>query len=423
MKDFEKIIGYEEIKLELYRTRDILINSEKYRKLGVNTPRGLMLYGEPGVGKTLMANCLIEASGRKSFICRKDKRSGDFVDCIKETFENAKKNAPSIILLDDIDKFANEDDNHRNAEEYVTVQSCIDDCKGYEVFVLATANNVGSLPPSLRRVGRFDKVIKVKNPKGENAVQIIKYYLSQKSYVSDVDVKEISRILDGGSCADLEAVVNEAGVYAGYAGKEKIDMDDMVKACMRVIFKAPESQKEVAEKIIGGTAYHEAGHAVVAEILEAGSVSLVSVQQHDGDVGGVTAYYQNENYFTNKKYMENRVICLLAGKAATEVVFGEVDVGSSRDIHRAFDIVERFVTEYCSTSFDKWYINGTIAENSRVRVETQIYSEMERYYFEAKRLLIKNREFLDKVAQALISKKTIIGKDISRIKAECKITD
>ena len=125
MKQFDQIIGYEDIKRELYRICDTMKNTEKYKKLGVTTPRGLLLCGEPGIGKTMMAMAFIEESGRKSYTIRKNKSDGDFVDVITETFEEAKKNAPSIVLLDDMDKFANEDVQHRDAEEYVTVQSCM----------------------------------------------------------------------------------------------------------------------------------------------------------------------------------------------------------------------------------------------------------------------------------------------------------
>lgn len=420
MKEFDKVIGYASVKVELERICDVLRNSEKYAKLGVTTPGGLLLHGEPGVGKTTMAKCFIEASGLKTFTCRKLKPDGDFIEELTETFEEAKKVAPSIVFLDDMDKFANDDNNHRNSEEYVAVQSCIDNVKGTGVFVLATANDLDNLPRSLLRTGRFDKIIEVENPTGKEAEAIISYYLKKKSFVADVDTVEIAKILSGKSCADLETVINEAGILAGFEGRDKIIMDDVIRSCMRVIFNAPESLEGYSDEVLETIAYHEAGHAVVAEVLEPESVNIVSVCTHDSRAGGITSLYQPKEYFTSKHYMENRVRCLLAGKAATEVKYGEVDVGANSDLHRAFDIVERFVDDYCSTSFDRWERqNGSCV--AAERKEMQTYSEMERYYAEARKILIKNREFLDKLAAALVEKKTIIARDIKAIKATCKL--
>ena len=151
MSEFDRIIGYEAIKKELEQISDVLRNPEEYKKLGVKAPRGLMLYGEPGVGKSLMASALIEASGLKAFTCRKDRPDGEFVNRITATFEAARKEAPSIVFLDDMDKFANGDEDHPDAEEYVTVQSCIDESRDKGVFVLATVNDICCLPRSLRR--------------------------------------------------------------------------------------------------------------------------------------------------------------------------------------------------------------------------------------------------------------------------------
>ena len=139
---FEAIIGYEDIKLELRRILDQLINSEKYEALGVTEPHGLLLHGEPGVGKSTLARCFLEACGRKSYICRKEKPNGDFVKEISRIFDEAEQNTPSVILLDDVDKFSNEDENHRDAEEFVAVQACIDRVKNSQVFVIATANKI-----------------------------------------------------------------------------------------------------------------------------------------------------------------------------------------------------------------------------------------------------------------------------------------
>lgn len=415
MSEFDKIIGYKDVKTELIRLCDVIKNSEKYKALGVAPIGGLLLDGEPGVGKTLMADCFIKASGRKSFVCRKNKPDGEFVNEIKNMFAEAAENEPSIILLDDMDKYANEDDHHRNAEEYVTVQSCIDEIKGKDVFVLATTNGTNNLPKSLLRAGRFDVIITVDTPQGEDAVEIVKYYLSQKKAVAEINAEDVARLLSGRSCAALETVINTAGQYAGYANKEIIDNDDVIRACLRVIYNAPECSVPHNPFILERTAYHEAGHAVVAEILESGSVDLVSVRKNTGTIGGFTAYHNSDDYWASKIYMENRVIALLAGKAASEIVFGEPDTGVNSDLHRAFDIVQRFADNYCEYGFGYWEDRDSSPARLALR-ETRITADMEMYYAKARKILIDNRAFLDNLAKRLMEKDTIVASEIAKIK-------
>ena len=419
-KEFAPVIGYKSIKNEMIKICDIMRNREFYSKLGVSVPNGLLLSGDPGLGKTLMANCFVKASGRRAFTCRKDKPDGEFVNHIKAIFDEAVKNAPSIVFLDDMCKFANGDEYHKNSEEFVTVQSCIDDVKGKDVFVLATINDESAIPDSLMRAGRFDNRIEVKEPKGEDAEKIVEHYIKRKNFVSDVDVKTITRLLNGASCAELETVINQAGVYAGFNRKDKIEMDDIVRACLRIIHKAPEESAHSPE-VLKAVAYHEAGHAVIAEVLEPGSVNFVSVRSHGGDTGGFTNYYQPEEYWVKKRYMENRVTVILGGKAATETVFGEADIGAKSDLRRAFDIVARFVYNYCCNDFSRWIQDGYASEGTRERRDTQMASEMTYFYQKAKKILIDNREFLDKLAQALMNKDVLTSVEIESIKATCKM--
>ena len=415
MSEFDKIIGYKDIKTELIRLCDVIKNADKYKALGVAPIGGLLLDGDPGVGKTLMANCFIKESGRKAFVCRKNKPDGEFVNEIKNVFTEAAENAPSIILLDDMDKFANEDDYHRNAEEYVTIQSCIDEIKGKDVFVLATTNGTDNLPRSLLRAGRFDYVISVDAPEGKDAVEIVKYYLSQKKAVAEIDAEEIARLLNGKSCAVLETVINTAGQYAGYENKEMIDVDDIIRACLRVIYNAPESTAPHNPVVLERTAYHEAGHAVIAEILESGSVDLVSVRKNTGAVGGFTAYHNPDDYWISKTHMENRVIAILGGKAATELIFGEADTGANNDLHRAFDIVQRFADNYCSYGFGYW--EGRDSSSDRLlRREDRITADMETYYARARKILIDNKAFLEALAKRLQEKDTLVSSEIKEIK-------
>lgn len=414
---FASVIGYESVKQELYQLCDSLKNPSKYQKLGTKSPKGLLLHGEPGLGKTLMANCFISALGRKTFICRKDSSNGKFIDYIKKIFEDADKNTPSLIFLDDMDKFANEDANHRNAEEYVTIQSMIDTYKNKDIFVIATVNDMFSLPTSLIRVGRFDKTIEIKAPKGKDAVDIVKYYISQKNYVAELDFEEIAKILDGRSCAELESVINEAGIIAGYQNKEKIDMDDMINACLRVIFDAPQDQSFLTPTRRKMVAIHEAGHAIVQEMLEPNSTNLVSILCTSGTCAGITSYLQHDDYWLDIKYMENRIKCLLAGRAATEIKLGTVDTGAGQDIDRAFAITERIVTKYNNSGFDKITFTNRMSENFLQRKENEIFSQMNQYYQQTKKLILDNIEFLDKIIEQLLEKETLLRKDIQKIKS------
>ena len=184
---------------------------------------------------------------------------------------------------------------------------------------------------------------------------------------------------------------------------------------MRIKFGAPESVEEVPEEDLLATAYHEAGHTVIAEVLSPESVSIVSVLAHIDCVKGITNYYQDDSYWNDKTNMENRVIALLGGKAATELVYGKTDVGSNRDIHRAFDIIDRFVDDYCSTSFDSFERHGN-SDGLSARKDARMTYEIERFYAQAKKILVDNRAFLDAVAKALVEKKTLVSSDIQKIK-------
>lgn len=431
MKEFDKIIGYTSIKRELEQIADTLKNGEAYAKLGVSAPKGLLLHGEPGVGKTLMATSLIEASGRKAFVCRKDQPDGDFVKTIKETFDRAAANAPSIVFLDDMDKFANGDERHTDEEEYVTVQSCIDTVKGKGVFVLATANDIRSLPKSLRRAGRFDRIIDVKAPVGRDAVQIIEHYLKGKPFVGDIDAKTVARILNGRSCAELETVINEAGLCAGFARSEQITMEHFMEACLRTLFdvepKSPDEKDEDwladlpnGEKRSSQIVYHEAGHAVLFELLAPESVTLVSAHGRSGASGGFTRCYHPSD--TNPMRWDIcQIVGGLGGKAALDQKFGIADLGCSRDLDQVFDMVYDHVTDVCTHGFSLYRSDYGSSDTQRAAIEQVVAAEVERYYRKAREILALNREFLDKVAAELAQKRLLHMVDIQRIKAECRI--
>lgn len=429
MSKFDMIIGYAAVKKELRQIADTLKNREAYEKLGVSAPRGLLLHGEPGVGKSLMASAIIEESGRQAFICRKDQPNGDFVKVIKATFGKAIESAPSIVYLDDMDKFANGDERHPDAEEYVTVQSCIDAAKGKEVFVLATVNNMRCLPSSLRRAGRFDRVMRIENPRGNDALNIISHYLKSKKVVDNLDAKIIARIMDGSSCAELETVVNEAGLCAGYERAETITMDHFIEACMRTVFHVPARVREDEEgqacledcdNIDSQIIYHEAGHAVASEILCPESVTLVSAYRRGGRRGGFTDYY-NEKTYTHLYWTKSRIISSLSGMAAVEQRYGIVDMGGERDIDHASDMIRDLLTSNCVNGFRLHSRGCDDTELLKAEQEKAISEEIEKAYQKAKEIIGRNRGFLDKLADALAQKKILTTEDVQKIKSECKI--
>lgn len=433
MRKFDTILGYKAIKTELLQIADVLKNGEVYEKLGISAPHGLLLYGDPGVGKSLMASALIEEIGRKTFVCRKDKPNGEFVKVIKKTFEEAAKNAPSVVLLDDMDKFANGDSQHPDAEEYVTVQSCIDESKDKQVFVIATVNNIRNLPPSLRRAGRFDKRIRVDNPCGKDAVEITEHYLKNKKVVKSVDAATIARIMDGRSCAELETIINEAGIYAGYERCEFINMSHVLNACINTIFHCPidtdgEQSNFVSvlsdpNSTIAQIIYHEAGHAVVSEVLRPESVSLVYAYDTDNKRGGFVNYYTDRSrppMYESK----SQVLTTLGGIAAVEQRFGIFDLGGESDLFSIYDTVNALIGDKGMAGLH--LVNrGNLWEHSSERLrasqEDAVSAEVDALYRKAKEILSLNREFLEKVALRLAEKKILCTSDIQEIKSQCKI--
>ncbi len=415
MNPFDKIIGYESIRKELERTADALKNVEYYARLGVSAPRGLLLYGEPGVGKTLMASCLMEASGRKAFVCRKDQPDGAFVNVIRETFEQAAKEAPSIVFLDDMDKFANNDSNHKDSEEYVTVQSCIDTFRHAEVFVLATANDMDDLPDSLVRPGRFDRLIEVEPPAGKDAVEIVRHYLKGKACVADTDAKTIAGIMAHRSCAELETAINKAGLLAGFERSEVITMRHLVLGCFSIVHDvSPDSilvgrSDEKAVKI----AYHEAGHALVSELLSPGSVSAVCLFDCSGDVCGFTTFFEyNRGDFSETM---NAAIRAMGGRMATTQVYGPEVLGAWEDNNCAQRILSSMARGDAIFGFNLIDSNRENSQELASAQEKMVSGQIEVCCNQAARLIAENRPLLDALASELLKKGILMADDVRRI--------
>ena len=423
MSAFDRIIGYQTIKEELLQICDMIHNREIYENLGAKLPQGILLYGDPGLGKSLMAKSFITESGLPAYIVRRDKGSDDFIGKITDTFEKAKKNAPAIVLLDDMDKFANEDDRHIDAEEYVAVQAGIDEVKGCNVFVFATVNEIRKLPRSLIRSGRFDRKIGVNSPTDRDAEEIIKYYLGQKKVSDNVNMDDLVKMVSYGSCAELETILNEAAIGAAYARKEKIEMDDLVKSVLRMQYDAPDNFTKKSSDALKEIALHEAGHLVVSEILTPGSVGMASLRTAGRDSTG--GFIHRCMPVTRRAH---HILISLAGKAAVELYYSGVCAsGWQSDIRKAASNIRDAISESGTGGFGMIDVaNHRFPESSESfnsRNESVVHAELERYMFKAREILIKNRDFLEKAAQMLSEKETLLYSDIRKLRESIKITE
>ena len=329
---------------------------------------------------------------------------------IRVAFAKAKKaGEQAIVFLDNLDDDA-------DANVYAALKACMDACREDEVFVLAIAKDKDNIPDYLLRPGRFDKVIEVENPTVEDAIEILCFYLEPKECASDEDAEEIAGIMRGHSCAELEMVVNEAAVYAGERERRVITQQDLIKACISLLFASPEKADAGKERDLLEVAVHEAGHVVAGEVLEAGCIAITSVRSHTGGYSGITCVSYDENNGRHMKRQERNVIRSLAGKAASEIVLGMVDVGCADDLTAAFRRVERLVDNFCAYGFDA-YEDAHSSETLKAKKEQRIAEKMAEYYQAAKSLLIENRSFLDKETEELMRKKTLRQADIKKIRA------
>lgn len=423
MKAFDKVIGYETIKNELMQICDMIHNRKVYEELGAKLPQGILLYGDPGLGKTLMAKSFIKESGLQAFTVRRNKSNEDFIGDITETFKKAKENAPCIIFLDDMDKFANEDDDHRDAEEYVAVQAGIDEVKNYDVFVLATANEIWKLPKSLVRSGRFDRKIEVLCPTDNDANDIIAHYLSDKKVSEDVNMEDLSKMISYSSCAELETILNEAAITAAYDRKDFIEMNDLVKAVLRMQYDSPDNYTKTSAEDMEKTALHEAGHLVVSEVLCPGSVGLASLRSTGRDTTG--GFIHRCKDFKRRPY---HALVLLAGKAAVELYYSDACAsGCQSDISRAIGLIRSGISESATHGFGMVDVSTRqfpeTSENMNARNEAVTQAEIERLMLKTKDILLKNRDFLELASKALVEKETLLYSDIQAIRNSTTITD
>lgn len=361
-----------------------------------------------------MAQALIAESGRNPYVIRRNRHDGDFIDGIRSVFEAAIQSVPSIILLDDMDKFAA---TETSTEEYIAVQACLDEISESDVFVIATVNSLRRLPSSLLRAGRFDRRINVYIPRGEESKKIIEHYMSSKSFVSDADTEDIAKMMRGKSCAELETLLNEAATTAGYERSKTITIHHIVKSFLRERYGVANNGSFTDEDSLKEAAYHEAGHAVVSEMLYPDSAGIVTLYSRYAD--------DEQGYFATcrvKKDAYADVLISLGGRAAVEIAFGKACNGARYDLSRAVGGLTRDITLKGTAGLSAILIqqnDGLISEQLRQSQESVVHLTLEQRYAESRAILVENRALLDAVAKALIEKSTLLNSDIRAIKKAC----
>ncbi len=413
MEPFNKVIGYRNEKEDLLQIIDMLKNREAYESVGAKLPRGVLLYGDPGMGKTLLATSLIEAADVPVFAVRSVKEAKFVLEDIRKAFEEASKESCAIVFFDDVDKFSSSKGNDVDDPAFVAIQSGIDSVKDKNVLVVATANNMEKLPSSLVRNGRFDRKINICAPEGKDAERIVEFYLRKKKIDPNANFDDIAKLISYSSCADLDKIVNESAILAAYKGKGTIGTEDVVEAYLRDKYNVRESE-DGGTLAKGEVALHEAGHCVVAEVLKKGSVGIVSTRTRDG--------------FTKLCVpLERRPQCVLmglGGKVANELYLeGRCASGCSEDLMDVTQYIHDGLT-HSGTNGAGFLISGRRAGHSNAwytRVENAMESELERYLFLCRGILIKNKDFLFALTKELYEKRTLLHSDIQRIRSQFKI--
>ncbi|MCI8831096.1 MAG: ATP-dependent zinc metalloprotease FtsH [Lachnospiraceae bacterium] len=434
--NFEMVAGLEEEKEELEEVVDFLKNPRKYTALGARIPKGLLLEGPPGTGKTLLAKAVAGEAGVPFFSIS----GSDFVEMfvgvgasrVRDLFENAKKNSPCIVFIDEIDAVARRrgtgmGGGHDEREQ--TLNQMLVEMDGFGVnegiIVMAATNRVDILDPAILRPGRFDRKVVVGRPDVKGREDILKVHSKDKPLADDVDLRRVSQTTSGFTGADLENLMNEAAILAARSDRNFIRQSDIDKAFIKIGIGAEKRSKVVSEKDKRITAYHETGHAILFHVLpEVGPVHTVSIIPTGNGAGGYTMPLpeRDDLYMTRRRMLEN-IMVSLGGRIAEELVFDDITAGASHDIKQATAIARAMVTQYgmsekvgminYGSDQDEVFIGRDLAHTKSYgeSVATVIDNEVKRIidecYARAKEIIMAHETFLHTCSKLLIEKEKI----------------
>jgi cell division protease FtsH len=425
------VAGVEEVRSELMEVVEFLRDPARFERLGAKTPKGLLLYGPPGTGKTLLAKAVAHESGANFYSAS----ASSFVEMfaglgaarIRKLFQEARKNSPAIVFIDELDAVGAQRTGHGfNREQDQTLNQLLVELDGFEgaeqVVVMGASNRIQDLDPALLRPGRFDRQMLVPPPDLAGREAILRVHARGKPLAADTDLAVVARQTSGLTGAELANICNEAAINAGRRGDTEIFLADFDFALERVV-AGLQQRRVLTEKERRILAYHEGGHALMAHlmgsVMELQKVTIVS----RGNALGYAFYLPEEDrYLHTKEELVDRMVVALSGRAAEEVVFGRVTNGAANDLEKVTDIARSMVFE--------WGMADTVASRT-MRADNYALSEATKRvrdeeqarltdgaYEEALRLLRKHRKPLDRIATALLEKETLVRDELLELVAD-----
>lgn len=440
---FKDVAGLEEEKEELAEIVDFLKNPKKFINMGARIPKGVLLVGPPGTGKTYLSKAVAGEAGVPFFIMS----GSDFVEMfvgvgasrVRDLFESAKKNAPCIIFIDEIDavgrkRGAGLGGGHDEREQ--TLNQLLVEMDGFGtnegVIVMAATNRADILDPAILRPGRFDRTVYVGKPDVRARKAILGIHSRGKKLADDVNLEVIAKRTPGFTPADLENLMNESALLAARRGETAISMEDIDEASIKVQAGPAKKSRVVSEKERKLTAVHESGHAIVSRLLpEEDPVHMITIIPR-GMAGGFTAYLpEDEISFMTKKKMEASIVSLLGGRVAESLVLDDISTGASNDIERATKIARAMVTHYgmseklgtinYDSSENEVFIGRDLgrsrdySERTAAEIDDEVTRIINEAYAKCKKLLSENLDKLLALSDALLEKETIYSKDFEKI--------
>ena len=431
---FADVAGQDEAKESLQEIIDFLHNPQKYAAIGAKIPKGALLVGSPGTGKTLLAKAVAGEAGVPFFFIS----GSDFVEMfvgvgasrVRDLFQQAAKQAPAIIFIDEIDAIGKSRDNRlgSNDEREQTLNQLLSEIDGFDsskgVVILAATNRPEILDKALLRAGRFDRRIIVDKPNLAGRLQTLKVHTKNIKLTEDVDLNRIAQVTAGAVGADLANLVNEAALRAVRMGRQAVNQEDLLIS-FEVVIAGTEKKGTVltdTEKRI--VSYHEVGHALVAALQKhTAPVQKITIVPHTSGALGYTLQMEEEEKFLNsKEELISELKTLLAGRAAEEVVFGVQTTGAANDIEKATDLARRMIMQFgmsdrfglmALVTAQSQYLGGqnamNCAESTAAAADEEVRDLLQKCYEAAKQMLRENRETLDEIALFLLTKETITG--------------